>query len=327
MNEKSKYLDECRKVIQIEADAIQKLLTRVDGGIVKALDIIYACSEKNGRVILSGMGKSGLVARKIAATLSSTGTPSLFLHPAEAIHGDVGVVDPSDVAMVISKSGRNDELALLLPAFKLLDIPVIGMLGDPHSPLAERCDAVIDVSVAEEACPLDLVPTASTTAALVMGDALAISLLHRRGFTEEDFALLHPGGTLGRRLLLKLDSIMHSGDNIPKVEESTPLKELIVEMTTKMLGATCVTNSANELLGMITDGDLRRLLERGGDLESITAADLMNCDPKTINADALATRAISIMEKHSITQLVIVDDNKQIAGIVHLHDLLKAGIT
>lgn len=330
INQKSEQydsLEECRRVIQIEIQAVEKLLSRLDGGVTKALDIMEACIKRNGRMILTGMGKSGLVARKIAATLSSTGTPSLFLHPAEAIHGDVGVVNPSDAAIVISKSGRNDELAQLLPAFKLLDIPIIGLLGDPGSPLAERCDAVIDVSVAEEACPMDLIPTASTTAALVMGDALAIALLHQRGFSQEDFALLHPGGTLGRRLLLKIESIMHTGDAIPKVSTRTPLKDLIVEMTSKMLGATCVMDENDQLVGIITDGDLRRLLEREVDLLTVTAEDMMSRDPKTINPDALATRAISIMEKHSITQLIVVDKAGSVVGIVHLHNLLKVGIT
>ena len=281
---------DCREVIETELRAVQELLARLDESINEALDIMEACNVRDGRLILTGMGKSGLVARKIAATLSSTGTPSLFLHPAEAIHGDVGVVNPADAAIVISKSGRNDELAQLLPAFKLLDIPIIGLLGDPNSPLAERCDVVIDVSVTEEACPMDLVPTASTTAALVMGDALAVSLLHRRGFTQEDFALLHPGGTLGRRLLLKIESVMHTGASIPKVSLRTPLKDLIVEMTSKMMGATCVMDESDQLAGIITDGDLRRLVEREADLLTVTATDMMNPNPKTITPEALATR-------------------------------------
>jgi arabinose-5-phosphate isomerase len=318
---------DCRQVIETELKAVQELLSRLDANINEALDVMEACDARNGRLIVTGMGKSGLVARKIAATLSSTGMPSLFLHPAEAIHGDVGVVNPSDAAIVISKSGRNDELAQLLPAFKLLDIPIIGLLGDPNSPLAERCDVVIDVSVNEEACPMDLVPTASTTAALVMGDALAVSLLHRRGFTQEDFALLHPGGTLGRRLLLKIESVMHTGASIPKVSLYTPLRDLIVEMTGKMMGATCVMDDSDRLAGIITDGDLRRLVEREADLPTVTAADMMNPDPKTIPPDALATRAISLMEKHSITQLIVVNGDGSVVGIVHLHDLLKAGIT
>lgn len=326
-NHKKNSLAECKRVIKIELRAVEKLLKRVDNAVVRAIDMMEACTIRNGRMILTGMGKSGLVARKIAATLSSTGTPSLFLHPSEAVHGDMGVVNPSDLVMVVSKSGRTDELATLLPAFRLLGISIIGLLGDPSSPLAERCDIVIDVSVAEEACPMDLAPTASTTAALVMGDALAIALLHRRGFSKEDFAFLHPGGTLGRRLLLRIDSIMHTGDEVPKVHVNTSLRKIIVEMTSKRLGATCVLDEKEHLVGIITDGDLRRLLEREPDLTAIKAGDLMSPNPKTVFPDALATRAIYLMEKHSITQLIVVNKNQELMGIVHLHDLLKTGIS
>jgi len=318
-------LEECRRVIQIEAGAVRGLLGRVDKKILAVLEILEACGRRSGRVILTGMGKSGLVARKIAATLSSTGTPSLFLHPSEGAHGDVGVVSPRDAVLVVSKSGRTDELEALLPAFRLLGIPVIGLLGDPASPLAERCDVVVDVSVKEEACPFDLAPTASTTAALVMGDAIAIALLYRRGFTQEDFALLHPGGTLGRRLLTRVEAIMHTGDEIPIVPRNAPLKQLIMEMTSKRLGATCVAENG-KLLGIITDGDLRRLLERQVDLTKIHAHDLMSANPKTIEPDALATRAINIMERHSIMQLVVIRSTGELVGIVHMHDLLKSGI-
>jgi len=320
-------LEECRRVIRIEAKAVEALLDRINGKVSRALDLIEACNKRHGHVILTGMGKSGLVARKIAATLSSTGTPSLYLHPVEAIHGDVGVVNPYDVAIVISKSGRTDEISTLLPAFRLLGIPVIGLLGDQNSPLAEKCDLVIDVSVAEEACPWDLAPTASTTAALVMGDALAIALLHRRGFTKEDFALLHPGGTLGRRLLLKVETVMRKGEEIPIVVATAPLKELIVEITSKRLGATCVVDEKNRLLGIITDGDLRRLLERDSDLSTITAGDFYSSNPKTIHPETLVTRAIHIMEMNNITQLIVMNELNELVGIVHLHDILKAGIT
>jgi arabinose-5-phosphate isomerase len=297
----------------------------VDEKILEVLEMLEACGRRSGRVILTGMGKSGLVARKIAATLSSTGTPSLFLHPSEAAHGDVGVVSPRDAVLVVSKSGRTDELDALLPAFRLLGIPVIGLLGDPKSSLAERCDVVVDVSVKEEACPFDLAPTASTTAALGMGDAIAIALLYRRGFTQEDFALLHPGGTLGRRLLTRVDAIMHTGDEVPIVPRNAPLKQLIMEMTSKRLGATCVAENG-KLLGIITDGDLRRLLERQVDLTKIRACDLMSATPKTIEPEALATRAINIMERHSIMQLVVTRSAGELVGIVHMHDLLKSGI-
>jgi len=318
-------LEECRRVIQIEAGAVRGLLGRVDKKILEVLEILEACGRRSGRVILTGMGKSGLVARKIAATLSSTGTPSLFLHPSEAAHGDVGVVSPRDAVLVVSKSGRTDELDALLPAFRLLGIPVIGLLGNPASPLAERCDVVVDVSVKEEACPFDLAPTASTTAALVMGDAIALALLYRRGFTQEDFALLHPGGTLGRRLLTRVEAIMHTGDEIPIVPRNAPLKQLIMEMTSKRLGATCVAENG-KLLGIITDGDLRRLLERQEDLTKIRALDLMSANPKTIEPEALATRAINIMERHSIMQLIVTRATGELVGIVHMHDLLKSGI-
>ncbi len=318
-------ISDCRRVIEIESRAVVNLLARLDGNITRTVDLLEACTKRNGRVILTGMGKSGLVARKIAATLSSTGTPSLFLHPSEAVHGDMGVVSARDTAIVISKSGRTDELSILLPAFRLLGIPVIGLLGDPRSPLAERCDVVVDVSVNEEACPLDLAPTASTTAALVMGDALAIALLHRQGFTKEDFAILHPGGTLGRRLLLRIESIMHTDQEIPRVSVDASLRQLIVEMTGKRLGATCVLEG-DRLVGIITDGDLRRLLEREVDLSNITAHDLMTPNPKTIEPEALATSAINMMERYGITQLVVTSRRGELRGIIHMHDLLKAGI-
>lgn len=323
--DKQDSLAECRRVINIEIEAVESLLTRLDERVLQTLDLLEACNKRSGRVILTGMGKSGLVARKIAATLSSTGTPSLFLHPSEAVHGDVGVVSPRDAVMVISKSGRTDELSILLPAFRLLGIPVIGLLGDPKSPLAERCDVVLDVSVKEEACPFDLAPTASTTAALVLGDALALALLHRRGFKAEDFALLHPGGTLGRRLMLKIESVMHTGAEIPVVSAKASLRRFIVEMTSKRLGATCVVDHG-KLVGMITDGDLRRLLERKADLSKVTARDCMSANPKTITPGALATRAIHLMEQFNITQLLVTGDGDELVGIVHLHDLLKAGI-
>ncbi|MBU0518584.1 KpsF/GutQ family sugar-phosphate isomerase [bacterium] len=320
-------VEDCKRVLRIEAKAIEALIDRLDGNVSEALDLMEACNQKGGRIVLAGMGKSGLVARKISATLSSTGTPALFLHPAEAIHGDMGVVNKNDVAIILSKSGRTDELTTLLPAFRLLGMPVIGLLGDIGAPLSKSCDVIIDVSVAEEACPMDLVPTASTTAALAMGDALAIALLLRRGFSEEDFALLHPGGTLGRRLLLRLDTVMRTGAEIPKVYAETGLRELIVEMTTKRLGATCVVDHEDRLVGVITDGDLRRLMEKWSDLSGVTAKQIMSLNPVTISPDALATRAVHIMEVHSITQLVVVDDDKKVVGLVHLHDLLSAGLS
>jgi arabinose-5-phosphate isomerase len=312
-----------RRVLEMESQAVQALIDRLNASFQKAVEILAACQ---GSVVVTGMGKSGLIGRKIAATLSSTGTPANFLHPAEGLHGDLGMVSKRDVVIVLSKSGRTEEITGLLPFFKLLNLPVIGLLGANPSPLAERCDVVLDVSVPEEACPFDLAPTASSTAALAMGDALAIALLKFKGFTPEDFAAIHPGGILGRRLLLKIGDIMHRGKEIPTVREDTPLKDVILEMTSKRLGAACVLNSDGKLTGIITDGDLRRLLESGKDLAKVTALDFATQSPKTLDANALATRGINMMESFKITQLVIVDDNGRPEGIVHLHDLLRQGI-
>lgn len=312
-----------RRVLEMESRAVLLLTCRLDESFQKAVEILASCM---GSVIVTGMGKSGLIGRKIAATLSSTGTPASFLHPAEGMHGDVGMVSKRDVVVALSKSGHTEEVIGLLPFFKLLNVPVIGLLGTIPSPLAERCDVVLDVSVSEEACPFDLAPTASSTAALAMGDALAVALLKFKGFTAEDFATIHPGGILGRRLLLKISDLMHQGKEIPTVGEETPLKDVILEMTSKRLGATCVVDGDGKLTGIITDGDLRRLLEKGKDLRKVVAKDFATRSPKTLNADALATSGIHLMETHKITQLVIVDGDRRPEGIVHLHDLLQAGI-
>jgi arabinose-5-phosphate isomerase len=316
-------VDDGRRVLTIESQSVATLIDRLAKPFQEAVKILAACQ---GKVVVTGMGKSGLIARKIAATLSSTGTPANFLHPAEGIHGDLGMVSRKDVVMVLSKSGQTEEITLLLPFFKLLNLPIIGLLGTIPSPLATKCDVVLDVSVVEEACPFDLSPTASSTCALAMGDALAVALLNYKGFTKEDFATFHPGGALGRKLLLKISDLMHQGKEVPIVHENTPLKDIIFEMTSKRLGVTCVVDNNDHLTGIITDGDLRRLMERTTDLKQVVASDFATRSPKTLNADELATRAINMMETYKITQLVVLDGNGKPQGIVHLHDLLQAGI-
>ena len=315
--------EKAKEVIRKEAKAVACLEKKIDEQFVKAVELILKCK---GRVIVTGIGKSGIIGRKIAATLTSTGTPAFFLHPTEGTHGDVGMVRKNDVVIAISKSGETDEVYQLIPLFKRVGVPIITFTGNPKSPLAEKSDVVIDVSVDEEACPYDLVPTSSTTAALVMGDALAIALLEERHFSSEDFAMLHPGGQLGRKLILKVSDIMHSGDEIPKVYEETGIKEVILEMTSKRLGTTTVVNQKGELVGIFTDGDLRRLVERTDDIFSLKAKQVMTKNPKTINANELAVKALNLMESYSITSLIIANGKKEPVGIVHLHDILKAGV-
>ena len=316
-------LSVARRLLQIEAASVKALEARVDESFSKALDILVAVK---GRVILTGMGKSGHIGRKISATLASTGTPSTFLHPTEAAHGDLGMVTRNDGVIVISKSGETAEICNLIPYFKLLDIPVIGLLGNPRSPIGEKCDVCLDVSVVEEGCPLDLAPTASTTATLAMGDALAVALLTEKRFRPEDFAFLHPGGVLGRRLTLRVEEIMHTGAAIPSVGPEAPMREVIMEMTRKRLGATCVLGADGALQGIFTDGDLRRAFERGVDFSASTALQIAIRAPKTIEPAALVTRAINLMESHNILVLPVVDGSGKLLGIVHLHDLLKSGI-
>jgi len=287
------------------------------------VEVLHACT---GKVVVSGMGKSGLIGQKIAATLASTGTPAFFLHPAEGIHGDLGMLARRDALVAISNSGETEELLKLLPFVKRLNIPVIAMTGRAQSTLAKNSEVVLDVSVPEEACPMGLAPTASTTATLAMGDALAITLLQKRGLKEEDFAQFHPGGTLGRRLLLKVRDVMHQGPAIPQVSSQASAHHAILEMTAKKLGMTTVLDQAGHLLGIITDGDLRRILEKGIDLATATAGDLATKHPRTIGPDELAAKALQIMEQYSITSLVVVEGAGPIAGIIHLHDLLKNGV-
>jgi arabinose-5-phosphate isomerase len=315
--------EKAKEVIRKEAEAVLDLEKKIDEQFVKAVELILKCK---GRVIVTGMGKSGIIGKKIAATLTSTGTAAFFLHPAEAIHGDLGMVRKNDVVIAITKSGDTDELYQLFPVFKRLAVPIITLTGNPRSPVAEKSDVVIDVSVDEEACPYNLIPTSSTTATLVMGDALAIALLEERHFSSEDFALLHPGGPLGRKLLLKVSDIMHTGDQIPMVSEETNMKEVILEMTSKRLGTTTVVNEKGELVGIFTDGDLRRLVERTDEIFNLRAKQSMTKNPKTISADELAAKALNMMESYSITSLIITNGKKEPVGIVHLHDILKAGV-
>ncbi len=320
----SKSIEDARKLLQVEADAVHALIDRIDEVFIEAIEIMYACK---GKTIVTGMGKSGLIGKKIAATLASTGTPAFYLNPAEGSHGDIGVITKNDVVLALSYSGETDELIRILPTLKRMDIQIIAMTGSLTSSLSKASDVTLDVSVKEEACPMGLAPTASTTAALAMGDALAITLLGKKGFTEEDFAFFHPGGSLGRKLLLTVEDLMHAGDYIPTVTEDILMKEAILEISTKRLGMTAVVDSSSKLNGIITDGDLRRGLEKWGeDFFSLKAGDVMTYRPKTITRNMLAVKAVVLMEKYSITCLMVVDEDDKVDGIIHLHDLLKAGI-
>ncbi|HWP82254.1 MAG TPA: KpsF/GutQ family sugar-phosphate isomerase [Bacteroidota bacterium] len=316
-------IEKGREVIRIEAAAVADLESKINGAFAEAVELIYNC---RGRVIVTGMGKSGIVARKVVATMNSTGTAAIFLHPSDAVHGDLGMVRKEDIVICISKSGDTDEIRQLIPMFRRIGVKIISMVGNASSHLAKQSDLVLDISVKEEACPHDLAPTASTTATLAMGDALAIALLDKRNFTKEDFAMFHPGGNIGKRLLLKIEEIMVTGEDVPIVHESVPLSEAIYVMTKKRLGATCVINDSGTLSGIITDGDLRRLLQRTTDVSNVKAAQVMTKNPKTIRLGMLAAVALEEMETYNITQLVVVDGNHKPVGMVHLHDLVKAGI-
>lgn len=312
-----------KEVVRIEAEAIKALESRIDERFLQAVNILLACK---GRVIITGLGKSGLIAKKIAATMTSTGTAALFLHAAEALHGDSGAILKDDAAICISKSGNTQEVLQLMPVFKRQGVPIIAMTGNLHSEMASRADVVLDISVKEEACPFDFVPTASTTATLVMGDALALSLFQERGFSMEEFAQYHPGGTLGRKLLLKVDDVMRSGEGLAKVHLDTPMPQAILEITSKRIGATCVMDHEDKLKGIITDGDLRRYMEQHDRLWELTAKDVMCEQPKCIPAGILAAKALHVMELHSVNQLIVLDEHKQPVGMVHVHDILKAGV-
>jgi arabinose-5-phosphate isomerase len=319
----SAILNKAREVIRIETEAVAALENRLDANFERAVDLLFNCK---GRVIVCGIGKSGIIAQKIAATLSSTGTAAIFLHAAEAAHGDLGMVMPGDVVICISKSGSTEEFYTLVPILKRLETPIVAMTGNQHSPLAERADVVLDVSVEQEACPHDLAPTASTTAALVMGDALAVALVEKHHFSREDFALRHPSGALGKKLFLRIDDVMYAGDKIATVNENATIDEVIFEITRKRFGGTCVLSDDGKLAGIITDGDLRRLLKDHRSIDGLVARDIMTREPKTVHRGTLAAQALEIMEEHDIMQMVIVDAEHRPQGMVHLHDLLKAGI-
>jgi arabinose-5-phosphate isomerase len=312
--------DRARKVLQTEAAAILALVDRVDERFDRAIDLLRQC---RGRVILTGMGKSGVICQKIAATLSSTGTPAFFLHPAEAMHGDLGVIQGDDVVVALSYSGETGEILSLIDTIRRLGAKLIALTGRARSALALAADVALDCSVAEEACPLNLVPTASTTAALAMGDALAMTLLVEKGFRQEDFASLHPGGKIGKRLM-RVESLMHAGKYCPSVTAGTVMRDVIYEMSSKGLGMACVVDDAEALLGIITDGDLRRHMEKGGDIRTLTAGDVMTRGPVSIPPSTLAAEALNIMEGRKITSIVVVDgESRRVVGVVHVHDLWR----
>jgi arabinose-5-phosphate isomerase len=312
-----------RRVLEIEAAAILALVPRLDGAFDRAVDLVLRC---NGRVILTGMGKSGIICRKIAATLASTGTAAFFLHPAEAIHGDLGVVQPGDVVIAVSYSGETPELLRLLETIRRLGATLVAITGEPQSTLAQAADVALDCSVAEEACPLNLAPTASTTAALALGDALAMTLLDAKGFKPEDFASLHPGGRLGRKLM-RVESAMHTGDARPMVQPETPMRLVLDEMSRGRLGMACVVDPDEHLLGIITDGDLRRRLEQPTSILTLTASDVMTPQPITILPGALAAEALNIMEQRKILVLAVVSGTPpRVVGVVHLHDLWRTDL-
>jgi arabinose-5-phosphate isomerase len=323
MPDPTRLLDRGAKVLATEAAAVAALAQRLGPAFIEACRLILAC---DGRVVVTGMGKSGHVANKIAATFASTGTPSFFVHPAEASHGDIGMITRRDVVVALSNSGETEELARILPVIKRIATPLIALTGRPDSTLGRAATVVIDVSVAEEACPLNLAPTASTTAALAMGDALAVGVLEARGFTEQDFALSHPGGSLGRRLLLHVADVMRTGDGLPHVRPDAPLKEGLLEMSRKGLGMTTVIDAGHKLLGVFTDGDLRRVLDRTLDLSGVSMRDVMTVQPKAVQPRMLAAEAVHLMETHRITALPVVDDHNVVVGALNVHDLLRAGV-
>ena len=311
-------------VLKSEADAITALTGRLDQAFHNACELILQCQ---GRVVVTGIGKSGHIGKKVAATLASTGTPSFFMHPSEASHGDLGMITDQDLVIAMSNSGETSEITLLLPLLKRLGIPMISLTGNPDSTIAQHADINLDISVSEEACPLGLAPTSSTTATLAMGDALAVAVLEARGFTEEDFARSHPGGNLGRRLLLRVSDIMHTGDAIPLVSAETTLNDTLIEMTAKGLGvAGVVEGDSRGLIGIYTDGDLRRTFEKMPDINTAPVRDYMTPDPITIDADRIASEALKLMHDRKINALMVVDDSAQVQGVLNMHDLLRAGV-
>ncbi|MDX5373649.1 MAG: KpsF/GutQ family sugar-phosphate isomerase [Pseudomonadaceae bacterium] len=323
MSQTSDLIQSAQRTIRLEAEAVNDLLARIDADFVRACEMILACK---GRVVVVGMGKSGHIGNKIAATLASTGTPAFFVHPAEASHGDMGMITKDDVVLALSNSGSTAEIVTLLPLIKRLGIQLISMTGNPDSPLSKAAEVNLDARVAQEACPLNLAPTSSTTASLVLGDALAIALLEARGFTAEDFAFSHPGGALGRRLLLKVENVMHAGERLPLVERGTSLREALLEMTRKGLGMTVIVEADGKLAGIFTDGDLRRTLDKGIDVREASIDQVMTAHGKTARAEMLAAEALKIMEDHKINALVVVDDEDRPTGALNMHDLLRAGV-
>ncbi len=317
-------LDIAKRVLKIEADAVLALIERLNSNFEKAVEIIY---RSKGRVVVTGMGKSGLVGKKIAATLASTGTPAFFLHPAEASHGDLGMVTSNDVIIAISNSGETEELAGLIPFLKRFNVSLISMTGSLNSTLSKAADVNLDISIKEEACPLGIVPTASTAATMAMGDALAVALLTKRGFNEEDFAFFHPGGSLGKKLFIKVGDLMHTGDALPVISPDTSMTGTVMEISSKRLGVAIVVDADKKILGIITDGDVRRGIEKWGKgFFDMSSREVMTRSPKTISEEELAAKALSIMEKLSITSLAVPDENGRAVGIIHLHDILRKGI-
>lgn len=319
----SNYIESAKRTIEIEQKAISALAGRIDQSFVDACELMKACK---GRVIVTGMGKSGHIANKIAATLASTGTPSFFVHPGEASHGDLGMITGNDVVLAISNSGKTAEITTILPLIKRMGAPLISMTGNKTSTLAVQSNVHLDISIKEEACPLGLAPTSSTTATLVMGDALAVALLESKGFSETDFAFSHPGGSLGKRLLLTVNEIMHTGDRIPITEAGTLISEGLLEISEKGFGMTAVVNENNKLIGLFTDGDLRRAFAAKIDMLTTTIDKLMTTNCKTIHADVLAAEALTIMEQSKITGLIVTDKDNTVIGVLHMHDLIHAGV-
>ncbi len=310
-------------VIETEAQAVFELTQRIDERFDRACELLLACQ---GRVVVTGMGKSGHIANKIAATLSSTGTPAFFMHPGEASHGDLGMITRQDTVLAISNSGFTNEIIMLLPILKRLEVPLIALTGNNESTLAKVATVNLDVSIRQEACPLGLAPTTSTTVSLVMGDALAVALLQARGFSAQDFALSHPGGTLGRRLLLRVDELWHHQENLPLINEQATISEALIEVTEKKLGMTCVVDAQGYLVGVYTDGDVRRTLTQNVDIKTTPIANVMSKNCKTITKGLLAAEALAMMQKHSITSLIVIEDDNRPIAVVHLHDLLRANV-
>jgi len=321
--DQNNFTEQARRVLEIEARAVQDLIPRLDSRFAQACELCLACA---GRVVVTGMGKSGHVGGKIAATLASTGTPAFFVHPGEASHGDVGMITPKDLVVAVSNSGETAEIVTILPLLKRMGVGLITLTGKSDSTLAEAATVNLDIAVDEEACPLNLSPTASTTAALAMGDALAVALLESRGFTREDFARSHPGGTLGRRLLLLVGDLMHTGEEVPKVAADTLLADGLIEMTAKGLGITAIVDASGNLEGVYTDGDLRRTLDNPVDVHATTMREVMTKNPKTVNPKLLAAEAVRLLEQHQITSLIVVDDDSSVVGALNVHDLFRAGV-